>query len=145
MTEVADDMGQITLVPPLKGAELRSMSQVNLALHAVGSTTWVVLYVGASWCKPCKTLKPQFESWIKVHGDRTDLWMCTVDVDIVPEIQEQLGIRKLPTVLVLQNKVVHTRFIGGTECLQLDAWLNNCQIPQVVPPTTSINLTCATE
>lgn len=62
----------------------------------------------ATWCGPCKMLKPIFERVISENT--TDVQMYTMDVDSNREMAVSLGIRSVPTIKVFNNgQVVDTR------------------------------------
>ena len=54
----------------------------------------------ATWCGPCRMISPIFEELSKVsHNIRA----FKVDVDAVPAISEECGIRTMPTFLVFKD------------------------------------------
>jgi thioredoxin 1 len=62
----------------------------------------------ATWCGPCRMLKPIFE---KVMSENTtEVQMYTMDVDANRDIAISYGIRSVPTIKVFNNgEVVDTR------------------------------------
>lgn len=62
----------------------------------------------ASWCGPCRMLKPIFE---KVSSENTtEVQMYTMDVDDNRDMAVSLGIRSVPTIKVFNNgEVVDTK------------------------------------
>ena len=62
----------------------------------------------ASWCGPCRMLKPIFE---KVSSENTtEVQMYTRDVDTNRDIAVSLGIRSVPTIKVFNGgQVVDTK------------------------------------
>ena len=62
----------------------------------------------ASWCGPCRMLKPIFE---KVSSENTtEVQMYTMDVDSNRDMAVSLGIRSVPTIKVFNNgEVVDTK------------------------------------
>ena len=62
----------------------------------------------ATWCGPCRMLKPIFE---KVMSENTtEVQMYTMDVDANRDIAISYGIRSVPTIKVFKNgEVVDTR------------------------------------
>lgn len=56
----------------------------------------IIVEMYATWCGPCKVLKPLFE---KVAKENTsDVQMYTLDVDANREIAMKYGIRSVPTI-----------------------------------------------
>ena len=62
----------------------------------------------ATWCGPCKIMKPTFE---KLTTENTsEVQMYTIDVDLNREIAISLGIRSVPTIKVFnKGEVVETK------------------------------------
>ena len=64
---------------------------------------------GASWCNPCKTLKPILQ---EVMGANPTVGYQYIDVDQHPEDAQQNGVRSVPTVIVTKNGIETSRFVG---------------------------------
>ena len=56
----------------------------------------VIVELYATWCGPCKMLKPIFEKVAKENT--TEVQMYTMDVDANREVASNLGIRSVPTI-----------------------------------------------
>jgi len=63
----------------------------------------VVLDFWADWCEPCKSFGPTFE---KVSDDHPDVTFAKVDVEAEMELAQSFGVRSIPTVAVLRDRVV---------------------------------------
>lgn len=68
----------------------------------------VIVDFSASWCGPCRMLKPIFE---KVSSENTtEVQMYTMDVDSNRDMAVSLGIRSVPTIKIFNNgEVVGTK------------------------------------
>lgn len=56
-----------------------------------------VIKMGASWCRPCKQLKPIFDDVIK---DISDIKVVEIDVEEHPDIASNYKVRGVPCVIV---------------------------------------------
>jgi thioredoxin 1 len=64
----------------------------------------------AEWCAPCRLLAPTFERLAASYSD--EISFAKVDVDELPEVASQYGIRSIPTLLLLQNGQVMEEIVG---------------------------------
>lgn len=63
----------------------------------------------ASWCGPCRALKPIFE---KVAGNFSDVNFSYIDVDKNYELASKYSIRSVPTVVIEKDGEEVQRFAG---------------------------------
>lgn len=82
----------------------------------------IILKLGATWCGPCKMLKPIFEK--VTNENTTDVQMYTLDVDLNREIAISLGVRSVPTIkLFIAGEVIDTK-VGVQSEAQLNDMIN---------------------
>ncbi|GAM85032.1 hypothetical protein ANO11243_030350 [Dothideomycetidae sp. 11243] len=62
--------------------------------------TLIVLDCFATWCGPCKVIAPQV---VKFSDTYTNAKFYKLDVDEVPDVAQELGIRAMPTFLLFKN------------------------------------------
>jgi thioredoxin 1 len=68
----------------------------------------VIVEFWATWCGPCKMMKPVFER-VSESND-TEVQMYTMDIDNNKDFAMSLGIRSIPTVKIFNNgDVVDTK------------------------------------
>lgn len=67
-----------------------------------------ILYFTASWCVPCKHMKPVIDSLEK------DFSVRRIDIDEEKEFTKQVGVTKVPTIIIFKNMVEQHRFVGTT-------------------------------
>lgn len=65
-----------------------------------------------SWCIPCKTYKPIFET---VSNEIKDMIFYSVDVEDEIEISEIFSIKSIPTTVIINTKGEKTSFSGMTQ------------------------------
>jgi len=63
-----------------------------------------LIYFGAEWCGPCKTIKPQLLA--------ANLPIRYVDVDMSPQMASHYGIRNIPTIVLIMNGEAAKRIVG---------------------------------
>ncbi|KAJ4289511.1 thioredoxin trx1 [Collariella sp. IMI 366227] len=68
--------------------------------EAVAKNPVVILDAFATWCGPCKAIAPQVARWAQdpAYKDKTYF-----DVDAVPELAQELGIRAMPTFVFFKD------------------------------------------
>ncbi|CZR64771.1 probable thioredoxin [Phialocephala subalpina] len=60
----------------------------------------VILDAFATWCGPCKVIAPTV---VKFSEEFPDAHFVKVDVDEVPDVAQELGIRAMPTFIVFKD------------------------------------------
>lgn len=68
-----------------------------------------VLFFNASWCGPCRQMKP-----IVAQMRREGYHMRDIDVDKNRNLAQKYGIRGIPTFVFVENGAEVRRFSGGT-------------------------------
>jgi thioredoxin 1 len=85
------------------------ISSVELQ-EKINSGEKVIVDFHATWCFPCKTMKPTFE---RISNENTTgVGMYTMDVDANRELAMELGIRSVPTIKVFNGKDVINTKVG---------------------------------
>jgi thioredoxin 1 len=75
------------------------------------STKPVLVDFWAEWCAPCRLLAPTFERLAATYGD--ELSFAKVNVDELPEVAYEYGIRSIPTLLLLREGKVLEKLVGA--------------------------------
>ena len=65
----------------------------------------------AEWCPPCRMLAPTFEKLAANYSDQ--IIFAKVNVDELPEVAGQYGIRSIPTLLLLRDGEVLEELVGA--------------------------------
>ncbi|ANQ07590.1 Uncharacterized protein PCOAH_00016660 [Plasmodium coatneyi] len=102
--------------PTLAGITRRliftEIKKIDDYLQKVKSGKLVVAQFGASWCAPCKKMKPIVK---KLGEDNEEVESLYVDIDELPELGESEDINELPTVLLRKNGKYLDKIIGMNE------------------------------
>jgi len=83
-----------------------------------------VLYYTATWCPPCKAIKPIYE---RLSTEYPDVAFGKIDVDENPEASAEAAISAVPTFLFVNDKNIKDRFSGADEAslkIKLDSLQN---------------------
>jgi thioredoxin 1 len=70
----------------------------------------VIVDFHATWCGPCKMMKPTFEKL--TNENTTEVGMFTMDVDTNRDLAVELGIRSVPTIKVFNGGGVVDTKVG---------------------------------
>ncbi|POS86613.1 hypothetical protein EPUL_002051 [Erysiphe pulchra] len=65
----------------------------------------------ATWCGPCRTMSPVFE---KLSEIKTKAHFVKVDVDKVPDVAEEFGIRAMPTFMIFYKGEKKDQITGAS-------------------------------
>lgn len=89
--------------------EVKNEDQFNHLISSSNYSTTIVDFT-ASWCPPCRAIKPYFEDMSKIY---TDVQFLKVDVDVLPDLAGKAGVRSMPTFIVYKNGVKSGEFLEG--------------------------------
>jgi len=70
----------------------------------------VVLDCFATWCGPCKVIAPQV---VKFSDLYPSAHFIKLDVDEVPDVAQELGIRAMPTFIIFQGGEKVAEIVGA--------------------------------
>lgn len=72
----------------------------------------VLIQFGATWCSPCQALTRLLEDVEDTYKDK--VIFVKIDVDACPNVAESLGIKSLPTLVLIKNQEP-TEFLVGMQ------------------------------
>lgn len=79
---------------------MRSISDTEDFEYVIQDHPLVLVDFTASWCGPCKRIKPALE---KMSQDYDKVFFCTVDVDECEELSKKYEISCMPTFMFFKN------------------------------------------
>ena len=101
----------VLLVAP--AAIVFGLKEYEARQRAIEDVPWQqrgeVLFFNASWCGPCRQMKP-----IVQRMKRQGYHMRDVDIDRHRDLAQEYGISAVPTFVFLENGSEVNRFTGGT-------------------------------
>uniref|UniRef100_A0A7R9WE45 Thioredoxin n=1 Tax=Pseudictyota dubia TaxID=2749911 RepID=A0A7R9WE45_9STRA len=77
---------------------------------AAAADKLVVVDFYATWCGPCKRIKPKYIEYSKEH---THVVFLSVDVDEATDVSDAFSISAMPTFLFLRGGKKVDEFLGG--------------------------------
>ena len=95
--------------------------QAQAYQEVVGQQGLVVVQYFATWCGPCKMLKPVLEA---LSTELTDVKFYRVDIDLFRAQAIEAGIRSVPTVVLYKDGEEVDRQSGYQPKERVGAWMN---------------------
>ena len=89
----------------------------------------IVMDFTATWCGPCRNIKPVFKGLADTHKD---VIFLSIDVDANSEISGKYKIRAMPTFKFYKNDVAMGTMMGANSD-KLKAYVENLKKPDAEP------------
>jgi len=87
----------------------------------IGQQGLVVVQYFATWCGPCKMLKPVIES---ISKEMSDVQFFGVDIDLYRPQAVEASIRSVPTVVIYKDGEEVDRQSGYQPKERVSSWIN---------------------
>ncbi|MCJ1275842.1 Cytoplasmic thioredoxin isoenzyme 2 [Puttea exsequens] len=91
---------------------ITSMQSYKEATAAPGV---MVLDCFATWCGPCKVIAPKVAEFSNDDTLSANTNYYKVDVDEVPDVAQELGVRAMPTFFIFKDGEVVEQVVGANE------------------------------
>ncbi|MGN0953738.1 thioredoxin family protein [Dialister sp.] len=85
-------------------------SDADLDREFIEKKGFVLLELGASWCRPCQVMAPAFQAVETQFENQVRL--CRIDVDEQEEMAERFGLEGVPTFVFFKDGKEKGRIIG---------------------------------
>ncbi|KAJ9501241.1 thioredoxin trx1 [Exophiala xenobiotica] len=82
---------------------IHSKSSFGTSVYQAGGDKLVVVDCFATWCGPCKVIAPELVKFSESQEFKDKVDFYKIDVDEVPDIAQELGVRAMPTFMLFKN------------------------------------------
>ncbi|ORY65135.1 thioredoxin-like protein [Pseudomassariella vexata] len=80
--------------------------------EALKNNKVVMLDCFATWCGPCKSIAPILTNYSNEEQYK-DIFFAKIDVDELPELSQELGIRAMPTFMLFKDGEKADELVGA--------------------------------
>ncbi|MCJ2182518.1 thioredoxin domain-containing protein [Novosphingobium sp. 1949] len=92
-------------------ADVKSLNAASFPAFLADHSKVKVVRFWATWCRPCTMLEPTYEALADELADIADFG--EVDIDKASDVSGALGIRSVPTVLVIKGTTAVASIVGS--------------------------------
>jgi len=94
---------------------------------ARSTTDPLLLYIGAPWCPPCKTMEPSFEAAAAAMGDQARFLKVNAATD--PQLLDSLKVAGVPMLLLYDEHGQELgRFLGALTASGISRWVQTRRV-----------------
>jgi thioredoxin 1 len=100
------------------GKNVTEVSDAEFKAAVLDSPVPVLVDFTATWCPPCRAIKPSLEELAAQYKGRASV--VAVDVDVSQQTSQQFGIRAMPTLLMFKGGEVVNQLVGAAPKARLE-------------------------
>jgi thioredoxin 1 len=78
----------------------------------IDGNTHVIVQFGASWCGPCKVLKPKVD---KISFENSDIVFAYIDLETGEQFAQKMKVQAVPTVIGFHNSEIVETLVGPSD------------------------------
>ncbi|KAL6244086.1 thioredoxin trx1 [Rhinocladiella similis] len=82
---------------------LADKTSFKTSVYEAGAGKLVVVDCFATWCGPCKVIAPEVVKFSESAEFKDKVDFYKIDVDEVPDVAQELGVRAMPTFMLFKN------------------------------------------
>jgi thioredoxin 1 len=94
---------------------VHSKSSFDTSVIKADAGRLVLLDCFATWCGPCKMIAPKISAMSQEEKYSNSVDFYKIDVDEVPDVAQELGIRAMPTFLLFKDGEKVEEVVGANE------------------------------
>jgi thioredoxin 1 len=94
---------------------LNSKASFTTSVTEGSKSNLVLLDCFATWCGPCKMIAPKISSMSQEEKYKDSVDFYKIDVDEVPDVAQELGIRAMPTFMLFKDGEKVEEIVGANE------------------------------
>ncbi|MGK9086396.1 thioredoxin [Brucella intermedia] len=94
----------------------------NFQANVMEADKHVVIDFWAEWCSPCKVIAPALD---EIAADMKEtVAIAKVNIDESPDLAAKLGVRSIPTLVMLKDGKILDTLVGAAPKSKLVTWIN---------------------
>ncbi|KAI4106780.1 MAG: hypothetical protein L6R37_001982 [Teloschistes peruensis] len=95
----------------MAGTGVHNLSSKSDYTSALSDPSLMIIDCMATWCAPCKVIAPEI---VKLSNTYPGARFYKLDVDEVPDVAQELGVRAMPTFVIFKDGQKVGEVIGAT-------------------------------